>query len=87
MMFHWPVAEETLRKMHEEFDELVWELQSLAGRVGDHVPASERGQIDLVLKRAAFRRRWLSNILLEMNEELSSDDSAVPTLTGPPAKV
>jgi len=86
-MFHWPIAEETLRKMHEEFDELVWELQSLAGRVGESVPPTQRGHIDLVLKRAAFRRRWLRNVLLEMNEELVNQGSVVPTLTGPPAKV
>ena len=85
-MFHWPITEDTLRKMNEEFDELTWELEAISHGLADRLPSNRRGQIDMVLRRAASRRRWFRNVLTEMHDDVGDGDDAFPTLSGPLAK-
>lgn len=81
-MFHWPITEDTLRKMNEEFDELAWELEAVSSRL----PPNRQGQIDMILRRADSRRRWLRNVLTEMHDDGVDGDNAFSAMSGPFAK-
>jgi hypothetical protein len=85
-MFHWPITEDTLRKMNEEFDELAWELEAISSRLADRLPPNRQGQIDMILRRADSRRRWLRNVLTEMHDDAMDSDDAFSAMSGPLAK-
>jgi hypothetical protein len=67
-MNHWPVAAETLRRIDGELDELTWELKALADGLARGLPSDRRGQLNIILMRAARRRQWIRGVLEEMHQ-------------------
>lgn len=67
-MNHWPVAAETLRRIDGELDELAWELRALADSLERRLPSDRRGQLNIILMRAARRRQWIRGVLEEMHQ-------------------